>query len=185
MKKFYKLIPALLLIFYLASFSGCGVNPPCNNCGIDTIPHDTVPTDTVPTDTIPNDTVPQDTVPLPKYYGIWDWIPYPPCIDAKITLTVDSFSNVNVSTYPQSFCHDYHNPCSPFIYYLFCDGEQLIVFGDSLYIYMPLNNTDYDAIFAISSTGYICDTIDVKSINMTFPAFGIYQTDYTFIRRDN
>jgi len=53
MKKFFKLIPALLLIFGLASFSGCGVNPPpCNNCGIDTIPHDTVPNDTVPNDTI-------------------------------------------------------------------------------------------------------------------------------------
>jgi len=28
MKKNFKLIPALLLIFYLASFSGCGINPP-------------------------------------------------------------------------------------------------------------------------------------------------------------
>ena len=176
MKQFFNLIPALLLIFYLASFSGCGVNPPCNNCGIDTIPHDTVPTDTVP----------QDTVPLPKYYGTWDWIPYPPCIDAKITLTVDSFSNVNVSTYPhQCLYYGYNTSCLPFTsYYFFCDGEQYIVIGDTIYFPDFTEDIGYVGIYAISSTKYVCDTIDLKYLLPTLCRPGDV-LDYTFIRRDN
>jgi len=181
MKNFFYLFSALLLIFYLASFSGCGVNPPCNNCGIDTIPHDTVPTDTVPTDTVP-----QDTVQLPIYYGIWDWIPYPPCIDAKITLTVDSFSNVNVSTYPPNL-YGYYNPCYYMAcYYYFHDDEQFSISGDTLYYFHNPYDDEILAVYAISSTGYICDTIDLVYLlpRIEFEV-GIYVYDYTFIRRTN